>query len=178
MSTIKCELLDKDVHKFDCANDSIETQVEDSYYITLLKQAYAYKIVFDEIIVGYFMLHFKSIQLDSIDEINGIDYQSNMQQEYTAMHIRYLAIDSVYQHKGIGTSALKLITGQIMKLSEKYPIRLITIDAIEQYHNWYMEIGFRDFPGIKFNGTTYPMFMDCMTKDERLLLDRYCDDYY
>ncbi len=97
MSEIKCPLMDCDVTSFKCGNDSIEQQIKDSYYITLLKQAYGYKILIDGKIVGYYMLYFKEIELELIGDIMGEDYESNMSQSYTAMHIRYLAIDSRVQ---------------------------------------------------------------------------------
>ncbi|MDY6312627.1 MAG: hypothetical protein SPL60_06655, partial [Lachnospiraceae bacterium] len=45
MAVIKCPLMDKEVEKFECNNSSIEEQVKDSYFITLLKQAYGHQII-------------------------------------------------------------------------------------------------------------------------------------
>lgn len=91
-----------------------------------------------------------------------------------AMHIRYLAIDKKFQNKGIGTVVLRGIIAEILKLSQIYPIRIITIDALGEYYEWYKKIGFRDIPGIENNGITYPMFMDCMSKEEARKLKEFC----
>ena len=96
MSNIKCPLMDKEVIGFKCANPSIEQQIRDSYFITLLKQAYGHQIM---------------------------------------------------------------------------------IDALSEYHEWYKTIGFKDFPGKKFNGITYPMFMDCMSKEEIEKLEGFCTNF-
>ena len=43
MAEIRCPLMDKEVDGFECNNSSIEEQVRDSYFITLLKQAYGHR---------------------------------------------------------------------------------------------------------------------------------------
>lgn len=177
MSKIKCPLMDKEVTGFKCANPSIEQQIRDSYFITLLKQAYGHQIMIDDKVIGYYMLYFKEIQLDEINKIMDEEYESNMADYYMAMHIRYLAIDERLQHNGIGTRVLQGIIAEILKLSKIYPIRIITIDALSEYHEWYKTIGFKDFPGKEFDGITYPMFMDCMSKDEIEKLEEFCANF-
>ena len=86
------------------------------------------------------MLYFKGIQLDEINKIMGEEYESNMTNYYMAIHIRYLAIDVRLQHNGIGTRVLQGIVAEILKLSKIYPIRIITIDALSEYHEWYKTI--------------------------------------
>lgn len=174
MREIKCPLMDKEVTEFKCANSSIEQQIEDAYFITLLKQAYGHQIVIDGTVIGYYMLYFKGIQLEEINKIMEEDYESNMADYYMAMHIRYLAIDERLQHKGIGTRVLKGIIAEILRLSKIYPIRIITIDALSEYYEWYKTIGFKDIPGREFDGNTYAMFMDCMSEAELEKLDEYC----
>lgn len=174
MCKIKCPLMDEEILEFNCANQSIEQQIRDSYFITLLKQAYGHKIIIDDKVVGYYMLYFKGVQLDDINSIMGEEFESNMADYYMAMHIRYLAIDKKFQNKGIGTVVLRGIIAEILKLSQIYPIRIITIDALGEYYEWYKKIGFRDIPGIENNGITYPMFMDCMSKEEARKLKEFC----
>lgn len=174
MSEIKCPLMDKEVIGFKCANSSIEQQIRDSYFITLLKQAYGHQIVIDGAVIGYYMLYFKGVQLDEINKIMDEEYKSNMADYYMAMHIRYLAIDERLQHKGIGTCVLRGIIAEILRLSKIYPIRIITIDALSEYYEWYKNIGFKDFPGRGIDGITYPMFMDCMSKEEIEKLEEFC----
>jgi GNAT superfamily N-acetyltransferase len=178
MNEIKCPLMDSDVIDFKCANASIEQQISESYFPTLMKQAYAHQIILDKTVIGYYMLHFKRIKLDDINEIYEEDYESNFIDYYMAMHIKYLAIDERLQHKGIGTRILQSIIIQILRLSKEYPIRIITIDALSEYYDWYRKIGFKDIPGRKFDGNTYPMFMDCMSEDDYKRLKSYCENYW
>ena len=121
------------------------------------------------------MLYFKSVKLDEINKIMGEEYESNMANYYMAMHIRYLAIDERLQHKGIGTRVLKGLLAEILRLSKIYPIRIITIDALSEYYNWYKKIGFRDIPGREYDGIVYPMFIDCMSIEEAKRLADFCD---
>ena len=174
MSKIMCPLMDKDVKEFCCANASIEKQIEESYFTTLLKQAYGYQIIIDDKVVGYYMLYFRNINLRQVHKIMGEEYESDMLDYYIAMHIRYLAIDKKLQHLGIGTAVLKGLIVEILRISKIYPIRVITIDALLEYHEWYRKIGFRDSPGCMYDGITVPMFIDCMTKEENEKLQNYC----
>lgn len=177
MNEIKCPLMDKEVIGFKCANPSIEQQIRDSYFITLLKQAYGHQIIIDGRAIGYYMLYFKGIKLEEINKIMDEEYESSMADYYMAMHIRYLAIDERLQHRGIGTRVLRGIIVEILRLSKIYPIRIITIDALSEYHEWYKTIGFKDIPGREFDGITYPMFMDCMSKEEIDKLEDFCSAY-
>lgn len=149
MAEIRCPLMDKEVDGFECNNSSIEEQVRDSYFITLLKQAYGHQIIIDGQIVGYYM----------------------------AMHIRYLAIDKRVQHRGIGTIVLRGILAEIIELSKKYPIRIITIDALTEYYDWYKNIGFKDIHGCESDGIVHQMYIDCMTKKETECLEEFCGQY-
>ena len=165
--------MDEEVTFFRCGNSSIEQQIKDSYFATLLKQAYGHKILIDGKCVGYYMLMFKHIELDDINQIMCDEYQSDIANYYTSIHIKYLAIDERYQNNKIGTTVLRAILSQILKLSMKYPIRIITIDALDKYYEWYKAIGFRDMPSREYDGVTHPMFMDCMTEDDVYKLKNY-----
>ncbi|MGN0141035.1 MAG: hypothetical protein ACI4AD_02330, partial [Roseburia sp.] len=63
----------------------------------------------------------------------------------------------------------------IQGISQKIPIRLITIDALSVYHEWYERIGFRDIPGTECTDDIIPMYMDCISDVHRKLLDEYCE---
>lgn len=170
--------MDKEVKGFKCKNSSIEQQIEDSYYITLLKQAYGHQIIIDDSVVGYYMLYFKGIEFEEVNQIMDGDYSSSMADYYMSVHIRYIAIDERLQHKGIGKTVLKALITQLMNLSKLYPIRLITLDALNEYHDWYYNIGFRDIPGIENNGITTSMYIDCMTKEDAEKFEAFCENYY
>lgn len=177
MSEVKCPLMDKDVKGFKCANSSIEQQIEDSYYITLLKQAYGHQIICDGRIIGYYMVHFKGIQLEEVNRIMQEEYVSNMADYYMAIHIRYFAIDVRLQHKGIGKKVFQGILADLLRVSMIYPIRLITIDALSEYHEWYKKIGFKDIPGRVSDGITIAMYLDCLTSEGAKILSEFCNSF-
>lgn len=176
MSKIICQLMDKEIKNFTCGNDSIDREIEDSYYATLLKQAYGYQIKIDNKIVGYYMLYFKNINMQIVNDIMEDEYDSNLVNYYMAVHLRYLAISEQLQHKSIGTVVLRGIINEILKLSKTYPIRIITLDALLEYYEWYKKIGFRDIPGKEKDGITIAMYMDCMSIEEAEKLQDYCAD--
>lgn len=176
MSKLTCQLMDRDVTGFTCGNNSIDRQVEESYYATLLKQAYGYQIKLDNKIVGYYMLYFKNINLQIVNDILEEEYDSNFVNYYIAAHIRYLAIDKQLQHKSLGTYVLKGLISEILRLSKSYPIRIITLDALLEYYDWYKSIGFRDIPGKEHDGITVAMYMDCMSAEEAEKLQVYCSE--
>ena len=175
MMVIKCPLMDGDVRGFECGNPSIERQIEESYFPTILKQAYGHKIVIDYHVVGYYMLYFKEVKLEDIEQIMGDEYSSGTLDRYVALHIGYIAIDKRFQKKGIGKRVLGAILAELMALSKKYPIRLITGDALLQYHEFYCKMGFCDFPGKKNDGITIPMYIDCMTVKDKEIMNSYID---
>lgn len=173
MVNIICPLLDGDVSGFKCGNDSIESQIENSYAATLLKIAFGHKIILNNQIVGYYMNHFKTIEVDVVNSIMGDEFDPNISNHYTAMHILYLAIEESMQNQGIGTIVLKGIISEILLLSKKYPIRIITIDALDKYYDWYKKVGFKDIPGKAYNGIVHPMYLDCISKSENESIMNY-----
>lgn len=160
---------------FDCGNNSIERLISSTYYATLLQQAYGYKVILDDIVVGYYMIYPKKIEIAIMDAIEGDEYNSEITDYFIAIHIGYLAIDKSYQGNHVGTYVLKGIISNIQGISQKIPIRLITIDALSVYHEWYERIGFRDIPGTECTDDIIPMHMDCISDVHRKLLDEYCE---
>ena len=175
MSELKCTLIDNEVHEgeFDCANESIEKAICLSYYSTLLRQTYGYKVCVKDIVVGYYMIYLKPICIDTMERIEGDEYQGGIIDYYTSAHIEYIAIDKRYQDHKIGTNLLRGIICSILKVSQNVPIRLITLDALGKYHEWYKKIGFRDIPDQKIENDIYPMYMDCMSSEEVEKLNDY-----
>ena len=60
----------------------------------------------------------------------------------------------------------------IKDATQKYPIRLITIDALDKYHAWYKKIGFMDFYDRSQDGI-WPMYFDCYKKSNYIKLEEY-----
>lgn len=177
MAVLSFSLMNEEVPEgtFHCGNNSIERQISSAYYATLLQQAYGYKVMLSNKIVGYYMICPRRIELATMNRIEGDEYNSGATDCFMALHINYLAIDEKYHRQSIGTYTLKGIIRTVERISQQIPIRLITIDALAYYHEWYMAIGFRDIPGIKVVDDIIPMYMDCISDMRKKLLDDYCE---
>lgn len=163
MSEILQRLLTKEVSQFDCGEPSINEWIKESYYATLLQHGYAYELLYGEIVIGYYMVAFQTIDLAKCpEEIS--DRDSGLTDYVPCVHIKYLAIDKRFQHHGIGTGVLETIIKGVKELSLYWPVRLITIDALTHLVDWYKREKFKIFP---YNeewqeGYTVKMYRDCM----------------
>ena len=172
MSQLIYELLQEDVPEgsFSCGNAAIDSWVFQSYYVTLLQHGYAYRIMGNGTILGYFMIMFRNVEpYECPEEIS--DYrEENLCSQIPSVCIKYIAIDKRYQRRGIGTQALRFIINFIKRHAEVMPIRLITIDAVENLVEWYKKEGFVKMP---FNpqsqeGVTVYMYFDCIRNPEKV----------
>ncbi len=173
MGKLDFERVTKDVRSqsFDCGVDSINEYVRDSYYPSIAQHAYAYKITGNGRTLGYIQYLFRDIELDYFpDEISDID-PGIKENTLSALHIRFIAIDSRYQKNHIGTAALETIIRRAEQLADNWPIRLITIDARADLVGWYEKEGFKKMkentPGQ--DGVTIAMYYDCMKFSEELI---------
>lgn len=163
---------------FTCGVPSIDEYVKNSYYPTIVQQAYGYSISGRGIVLGYYMIMFREIELDDFPpEI--ADYDPEIKdRKVSAVYIRYIAIDEKYQHNRIGTAAIQTIIKSVKMLAANWPIRVITIDAREDLVTWYEKLGFRKMvyntPGQ--DGITVSMFLDCMQKKDEFM--EYIDSIY
>ena len=158
---------------FDCGNSTINEQIRESYYSTLLQHMYAYKITMDDRVVGDYMLHFQSVIISALpgeladrfsDMTHGLCY---------ALCLKYIAIDKPYQNRRIGQRALLLIIANAQNLSKNWPIRFLTIDALAEKVGWYTKNGFKAFGSSADDGPTIKMYLDLHNDPERL--ERYCN---
>ena len=130
--------------------------------MTLLKHAYSYSFSCDGVVLGYYMIQFHKINLNICPESIG-DYYARI--DYCmAMHIGLLAVDSKFQKKRIGTNVLKTLIKMVKNYSKSLPIRLITIDALKEFSEWYIEIGFTYFDekDLQDEKSTISMYIDCI----------------
>jgi GNAT superfamily N-acetyltransferase len=169
---VQCDLSDS---SFNCGVAGINRMIRESYYPTLLQHMYAYEIIVNDIIVGYYMIEFRRIYLaeSGLEEKIG-EYISDLADACYALNLRYIAVGSEYQHRGIGSLMLKLIIKQTNELCKNWPIRLITLDALPEKVEWYKSNGFLPFRKncAKNAKGEVPMFFDCLL-DEKLL-EEYC----
>lgn len=175
MGKLTCSLMSSEIREgdFNCGNETIENTICSAYYSTLLRQTYGYQICIDNKVVGYYMIYLKRINIDTMEKIEGDEYNGGIIDYYISAHINYIAIDKKCQQKKIGTNVLKGIISDILQKSSDIPIRLITLEALHVYHEWYKSIGFRDIPGADVKNDIIPMYMDCMSEYERKQLDLY-----
>ena len=163
---------------FTCGVPSIDEYVKNSYYPTIVQQAYGYSISGRGIVLGYYKIMFQEIELqDFPPEI--ADYDTEIKdRNVSAVHIRYIAIDEKYQHNRIGTATIQAIIKNVELLAANWPVRVITIDARENLVMWYEKLGFRKMvyntPGQ--DGVTVSMFLDCMQKKDEFT--EYIDSIY
>lgn len=164
------------VNAFDCGNASINMLMNESYYPTILQHAYSYLVYKDYKIIGAYMLKFMKIVLsDCPEEIS--DFQSNICEDCFSIHIKYIAIKKEQQGKGIGSVILKYIVKSVRILCEKWPIRLLTLEALKERYEWYCELGFLPFneEDLLNDEPTIKMYLDCLLNVD--LVNDYIDDY-
>ena len=128
--------------EFDCGVSSINEFVRNSYFPTISQHAYAYSIAKDSMILGYYQILFREIEIDNFpEEIS--EYDSGVKDgKISAIHIRFIAVDIEYQNNGVGSAILKVIIRKVLDLSKEWPIKVITIDALPHLESWYEKEGF------------------------------------
>ena len=105
MGTLQFKRVTRDVEDvmFSCGVPSIDQYVKESYYPHIAQQAYAYSVMANDTILGYYQVLFQEIELtDFPDEISEID-SGIKEGKISALHIRYIAIDKNYQGNKVGT---------------------------------------------------------------------------
>lgn len=154
---------------FDCGVETINDYVKKSYFPFIIQHAYAYSVMANELVLGYYQVLFRDIELDNFPNYF-TEYDSGIKNKITAVHIRYIAIDKKYQRQKIGTNVLRVIIEKCIKLAEDWPIRVITIDAIDNLIKWYSKLGFKELQKNTTgqNGLTTAMFFDCMKHSDEL----------
>lgn len=162
---------------FDCGNSTINQYIKNSYFPVLTQQAYAYSVLCKDNTVGYYMVMFREIDIhDFPDEISDYEQEIDIKAgKISSLHIHFLAVHEKLHDKGIGTGILKTIISNAYKLVKDWPIRVITIDSVLEYVNWYEKRGFkRMVNNIAPGENTIAMYYDCMLNQE--LLDEYVEN--
>ena len=170
MSTIRIELLDNEdgLCFFDCDNTSINEQVRNSYFATIVKKGYAYSISLDNKAVGYYMLSLVSVENYSDRYDSG-----HFGTKFAALKIEYLAIAKMYQKLGFGRCVLDIIIKQAKDLCERIPIRYLTLDSLTEKVYWYKKAGFICYPkAFETTSSTTVMYLDFVKSET---IDKYCD---
>ena len=146
MGKLIIEKLDHEIleNTFSCGNKSIDSQIKESYFPTLLQYAYAYQVSLDNTVVGYYMIGLRSIKMDFVpEEIQ--EYKTSLVNSVGALHIPYIAVSEKYQNRNIGTYVLRAIMLQVKNLCKIVPIAVMTLDALKEKYEWYKKRGFKPF---------------------------------
>ena len=158
---IKIELLkdDLDLHQFDCNNSSINEQVKESLFTTLIKKGYAYKICLDDEVVGYYLISLASV----------VNYSGTYdpQKLCTAIKLDYLAIAKKYQGKGLGHKIIDYLVRYARDISHSLPVRYFTLDSLSGKERLYASCGFLHHEGGDSLSPTTTMYIDCI--DEKAI---------
>lgn len=172
MATLYFEIVSPKVENthFDCGIESINEYVKNSYFPVITQHAYAYSVICNDVVLGYYQIQFREITLDSFPE-DIAEYDPMIKNgQISALHIRFIAIDKLYQRRRIGSSVLRVIIQKVKQLTLEYPIRVITIDARDELVKWYEKEGFKimkkNTPGQ--DGVTTAMYFDCMRFESEL----------
>ncbi len=165
---IRIDKLNSNVNmtNFDCNNPSINKLIKNSYYPTLVRQGYTFSVSYQNTVIAYYMLNFMHFDISSFpDEISEC-YDDSFSNSFCSVHIKYIAVDRQYQKQGIATMILQYIMGSTKELSNLWPIRFITLDALTDKVGLYRKLGFKEFEPEDIHSPTVTMYYDCTTLEE------------
>ena len=111
------------------------------------------------------MVGLKQSDLDQFPEPIEDHVVNNFKDLYT-LHIEYIAVGTPYQRKGIGSSVLKKIIRDTEKISEILPLRLITMDALKEYVEWYQQFHFKSCGEESDNSAVELMYLDLVPNSD------------
>ena len=87
---------------YNCGNDRINAWVKDSYFAKLTQQAITFRIIIDNIIVGYFMLVLNTIVLEEFKPDIHNFFTDTIGNTIPCLELKYIAIDKRYQRNKYG----------------------------------------------------------------------------
>lgn len=108
-------------------------------------------------IVGYFSIVSDTIEVQAIDEDDGI--VGYPYRKYPSIKIARLAVDRKYERKGIGRFLVLASIGLAMSVSEKIGCRYLTVDSKRESISFYKKHGFKIVE--RHQGSEFPkMYLD------------------
>lgn len=177
MGKITIEKLKQEVNEgeFDCGNSSINSQIVQSYFPTLLQHCSTFECKIGKTTVGYFMFYFVTINFDNCPEVIA-QYYTTLITQICSLHIGYIAVTTEFQKKKIGTYILKYIIYKVMQYCKEMPISVITVDALKERFEWYRQNGFQAFDETKMQdcNPTILMYRSCIVDSN--LVNNYVID--
>lgn len=150
---------DPKLDSFVDGNESIRRMIEGSYFTLLRQQGFAYSILFENRIVGYYMIQAGSITLTDQEVYDDAD------RAYGVLRLKYIIVDERYRNRRIGSVVLDSIIDYAFKVSKRVPIRFLILDALPEKCAWYSRFGFQKMPSCIDSPLT-PMFIDFINQEK------------
>ena len=173
--SIDCALLEaeRELLDFDCGNSSVNALVAKSFLAHAVKQQLTYKILYQNIVVGFWTVSMRGVTLDNSDAKVAECYEDPP--EFGAVKLNYIAVSKEVQGCGIGSSALWYIIKKAQELYQQWPVRMLILDAIRDKMEWYQKFGFEAIcqEDISSDSATVQMYLDLMPDREKGELDAY-----
>ena len=136
---------------FDCTNPSINELIKKSYYPTLLRQGYTFCVSCQRITIAYYMLNFMYFDIKSFPDDISDYYDASFGNGLCSEHI----MDST------------------KTLSNGWPVRFITLDALTDKVKLYRKLGFKELEPEDIHSPTVTMYYDCTPSDEIESIESY-----
>lgn len=100
-------------------------------------------------IVGFYTLGVSTFDFSDQDRSESYSHSIDLQ---------YFAISKDYQNENFGTKMLLYIVQEVRGISRKIGIRFLTLNAVDNAIEWYLDRGFTELNGYKEYGTK--MYLD------------------
>ena len=151
---------------FSCGVSTIDRTIQNSCVLVLLHRCFAYSVKAKGILLGYYMVSLRRFPVSEFDPPIS-DHVVDPYEDLYALHIDYIAVHKEYQKKHIGTAILKHILNKAEEMKRICPIRLITMDALNDLIPWYEKFQFKksNYPNTDQPSTTL-MYYDMITDEE------------
>ncbi|PAD70731.1 hypothetical protein CHH83_02690 [Bacillus sp. 7586-K] len=118
------------IKDFDCGNSSLERFLKQEAYYSNITRVASTSLVFSGTqLVAFFTL--RKTQLS-------IDADTSQLESLSCIDISRVAVDKRYQEKGVGCAIIK----RIIELANTVNERFLTLDALIEKYDWYVNRGF------------------------------------
>jgi predicted GNAT family N-acyltransferase len=153
----------EDCKQFNCDNSSLNTFLQrDAFYEHIDFKSRTQLVYKSSNLLAYFTLKESKIELDTNDAEDDDESELDALERHS-LDIHRLAVDNKFKKSGIGSSIIKYIITLAKTVNKRY----ITLDAINEYWEWYHKRGFEiaSEDQVTNNETTIYMLMDLYDQD-------------
>lgn len=162
---------------FTCGVKSIDSMINDSFPLCIIKRSYTYEVSIKQKIVAYYRVELRNFKNNVFESLFD-EYSIGSYDDLFAIHIQYIAIKECYQKHGLGNIILDhIINVDVPCLVENCPFRLITLEGFKNLIPWYEKHNFKSLCQSLENPETYFMIQDLVTEDDLDALNTYNELY-